>query len=132
MATLGRLRVTRAGILFIVGVLILGILVTGAIFLVKNRGEAVRRDQAIQIAEQNLKDQSAATSAADTDDEGADVPPSDSTDTATDTTTVATTTPAETELPQTGPESAGNIAIVAILALSIAFYVASRRATHQG
>ena len=56
MTLFGGWRITRAGILFIVGVLVLGAIVTGGIFLVKNHGEAVRRDEAIKIAEQTLKD----------------------------------------------------------------------------
>jgi len=138
MATLGRLRITRAGILFIVGVLVLGGLVTGAIFLVKNHGEAVRRDQAVQIAEQNLKNESEAASDPSTPAEGTDgaeevIPGGPEEETgATDTTTIAATGNTAEALPQTGPGDASSIAIVAILALSVAFYVASRRAAHQG
>jgi len=136
MATLGRLRITRAGILFIVGVLVLGGIATGAILLVKNHGEAVRRDQAIQIAEQNLKTASEAESDPSTPAEGADgaeevIPGGPAKASTTDTTTVASTGGAAEALPQTGPDSAGSIAIVAILALSVAFYVASRRAARQ-
>jgi hypothetical protein len=58
MAVFGRRRLTRTGLLFVIGIIVLGGLVTGGIFLVKNHGEAVRRDQAVKIAEANLKDQS--------------------------------------------------------------------------
>lgn len=58
MAVFGGRRLTRTGLLFVIGIIVLGGLVTGGIFLVKNHGEAVRRDQAVKIAEANLKDQS--------------------------------------------------------------------------
>lgn len=138
MAVLGGYRLTRAGILFIIGILVLGGLVTGGVFLVKNHGEAVRRDQAVKIAEQNLKDQSKT--------EAQPVKTSDSSNTnktnatnatntaGTDTTTAAATASNTANLPVTGIDDLqvlGNSAILAILALSVAYYVASRRAARD-
>jgi len=125
MAVFGGWRLTRTGILFVIGILVLGGLVTGGIFLVKNHGEAVRRDEAVKVAEQNLKNQSEVESkpiATETTDE--------STATSTDNGESAVVTPPNTsELPQTGPaDGIINVLVVAMLALSVAFYVSSLRA----
>jgi lysozyme family protein len=136
MAVFGGWRITRAGVLFIVGILVLGGLVTGGIFLVKNHGEAVRHDQAVKIAEQNLKDQSQTSTQPVTTDTSSN---SDQTNTATtdsnsttntDTSTATTGTDATT-LPETGVDGLqvlGQTVIIAIVALSVAYYVSSRRA----
>ena len=148
MAAFRGWRLTRTGILFVVGILVLGGLVTGGIFLVKNHGEAVRRDQAVKIAEQNLKTQSN-NSAQPTN--GSNAGDSNSTDASKNTTgtpgaagtagtpgadanngaapTTATTN--SSELPVTGINDLQLIeqaAIMAVVALSVAYYVASRRA----
>ena len=148
MAAFRGWRLTRTGILFVVGILVLGGLVTGGIFLVKNHGEAVRRDQAVKIAEQNLKTQSNKPSQPTNASNGGD---SNSTDKSKDTTgtpgtagtagtsgadanngaapTTATTN--SSELPVTGINDLQLIeqaAIMAVVALSVVYYVASRRA----
>ena len=148
MAAFRGWRLTRTGILFVVGILVLGGLVTGGIFLVKNHGEVVRRDQAVKIAEQNLKTQSNKPSQPTNASNGGD---SNSTDKSKDTTgtpgtagtagtsgadanngaapTTATTN--SSELPVTGINDLQLIeqaAIMAVVALSVAYYVASRRA----
>ncbi|MBC7565023.1 hypothetical protein H7100_02205 [Candidatus Saccharibacteria bacterium] len=127
MAVFGGWRITRAGIIFIVGILILGGLVTGGIFLVKNHGEAVRRDQAVKVAEQNLKDNSEIA-----------VQPVKSDDSKnTDTSNQPATPPANgstNELPVTGIDDlrfAGQAIILAILAFSTTAYIVSRRASNQ-
>jgi len=132
MAIFGGWRVTRVGVLFIVGIIVLAGLVTGGIFLVKNRGEAVRREEAVKVAEQNLEDQSKVAvqpvPAEESTAQGATDP-----DAAGETVTSTPTATAE-ELPQTGPaelQAIGNIVIVALLALSVSFYVTSRRATQD-
>jgi len=127
MALLGGYRITRTGILFVIGIIVLGGLVTGGIFLVENHGEAVRREEAVKLAEQNLREQSQ-TSTQPVNGEDTD-----------DTETVATNgtapVPAGTnasELPVTGIDDLrflGQAAILALLALSASYYIASRRAT---
>ena len=143
MVILGGWRLTRAGILFIVGILVLGGLVTGGIFLVKNHGEAVRRDQAVKVAEQNLKDQSRvatqpvnANSTSSNADSDAAKTNSTTTDTgtssATNTAVVAGSTAAA--LPETGIDDVktlGSTFIVAIFTFSVASYIASRRAARN-
>jgi cytoskeletal protein RodZ len=144
MAVLGGYRLTRTGVLFIIGILVLGGLVTGGIFLVKNHGEAVRHDQAVKIAEQNLKDQSqtATQTTNSTDNSGETGASTDTssttstgsaTNTNTDTTTVATTTSTD-QLPVTGIDGLQVVetsAILAVLAFSVTSFIASRRAADR-
>jgi len=131
MALFGGRRITRAGILFIVGVLVLGALVTGGIFMVKSQGEAVRRDEAIKIAEQTLKDQSkVATQPVNTPEYTESETQSTGTDSGD---AVVTANEKAEELPATGPEelrALGQLLIVALLAFSASAYISSRRA-HQ-
>ena len=126
MAVFGGWRLTRTGAVFVIGILVLGGLVTGGIFYVKNHGEQVRREEAVKIAEENLKNQSEVkTQPVDTTD-SSDKTQTTSPDDATKT-VVAQTQPEA--LPETGPESISSVLIIAILALSVSFYVASRRTT---
>lgn len=143
MAVFGGWRLTRAGIFFVIGILVLGGLVTGGIFLVKNHGEAVRRDQATKIAEQNLKDQSqtaahpatatGSNNAGGTDKTGTNTSTTNTstTDTSANGTSSTTATNNASQLPVTGINDLqfiGQAAILALLALSAAYYVSSRRA----
>lgn len=138
MAAFGRWRITRTGIVFVVGILVLGGLVTGGIFLVKNHGEAVRRDQAVKIAEQNLKDNSkvAVQPTNSSDSTNTDTSNGGVTHTNTDTTPADTTTGGAnaSQLPVTGINDLqiiGQAAVLAVLAFSAVSYVASRRAADQ-
>jgi len=135
MAAFGGYRITRTGILFIAGILVLGGLVTGGIFLVKHHGEVVRHDQAVKIAEQNLTDQSkVATTATDSSDSSDSDTDTDSTSTDTTATTSTTASTNTSELPVTGIDEMqviGRAAILAVLALTGAYYVASRRAASR-
>ena len=138
MAMLSGWRITRVGILFVIGVIVLGGLTYGGITLVKQRGEQVRRDQAIAIAEKNLTSQSATTPSTTA------TPPTESSESspaanhvgtaATDATTsgnAASTDTTTAQLPQTGFDGAGRLVVVTVLSLSVAFYVASRRAVRE-
>lgn len=137
MAVFGGWRLTRAGILFVVGILVLGGLVTGGIFLVKNHGEAVRHDQAVKVAEQNLKDNSKvatqptpSTDANNTSNNGV---------THSDTNAAPATTPnpegaSASQLPVTGIDDLqviGRAAILAVVAFVAVSYVSSRRAAEH-
>lgn len=140
MVVFGGRRLTRTGLLFVIGIIVLGGLVTGGIFLVKNRGEAVRRDQAVKIAEANLKDQSKTPTATQPVNGG--TAEKDQTNTAGTGTSATTSTDTGTSdktgvgsdasaLPVTGPDDVlmfGRSMIVAILVFSVVSYVASRRA----
>lgn len=143
MAAFGGRRLTRTGILFVIGILVLGGLVTGGVFLVKNRGEAVRRDQAVKIAEQNLKDQSNTDASGNKDEDGNNAPAAENgaqgqsgtataaPDSAPNNGAVAANNPSPSQLPETGFSNLaglGNILAITILALSAAFYASSRTA----
>ncbi len=97
-------RVTRAGVGLVVGIIILAALVFAGLWFVRERGEQTRRDEAINIAEQQLQDMADDEVAIDVDESESttetETAPSDS------ETRGATTdnAPAATELPQTGPE----------------------------
>ena len=127
MAMFGGWRLTRAGVLFFVGVIVLAGLVTGGIFLVKNHSEAVRREEAIKIAEKNLEEQSKPdTIAVDTEA----IAPADD----VETVTAATTATAAEALPATGIDDLagiGRILIVAVIAFAATSYISSRRAVQR-
>jgi uncharacterized protein HemX len=127
MAFLSGLRVTRTGIVFIVGVMVLIAVVIGAIFIVRDRGEQVRRQEEVRVAQQNLEDQSktipeetkpAATSSPRSSSEGEENPPVQN-DTASSASSDA--------LPETGADL-GTLLVVTLLALSASYYVVSRQA----
>jgi cytoskeletal protein RodZ len=131
MAIFGGWRLTRFGVLFFVGIILLASLVTGGVLLVKNRGEAARREEAVQIAEQELKEQSeVATQPVNAPDKTEEATPT--TPTATESEPVVAV---ETEaLPETGPQeiaAIGRILAVTMLALAVSLYVASRRAVRH-
>jgi hypothetical protein len=146
MAAFGGWRLTRSGVVFIVGILVLGGLVTGGVFLVKNHGEAVRHDQAVKIAEQNLKDQSKTgtqpTDTASSDGSNgsnttnnADKTSTAGTNTATTTTTASNANGSNaSQLPVTGIDDfqvLGTSTVLALLAFSVVSYLLSRRATSE-
>lgn len=128
MAIFGGWRLTKAGILFVIGIVVLAGLVTGGVFLAKNRGEAARREEAVKIAEQNLEDESKVAVETTPVAEATDEAEETATEAAEETVVAAA---APEVLPQTGPaelQAIGNILIVTLLALSTSFYIASRRA----
>jgi len=125
-------QVTRAGVGLVVGIIILGVLVLGGMWLVRERGEQARREEAINIADQQLQAQS---------NEDIAIKPNDSnnapvkqdepaktgqTDPSANSPVTATPPAAATELPQTGP---GAISIVGIglLSFAVASFVHSRK-----
>ena len=126
-------QVTRAGVGLVVGIIILGLLVLGGMWLVRERGEQARREEAINIADQQLQAQSDEDIAIKPDDTSSDAPakpePSATTgQTETQNNSPVTSNPpaAATELPQTGP---GAISIVGIglLSFAVASFVHSRK-----
>lgn len=114
-------RITRAGVVFVIGILVLAGLVFGGIMLVQQRGEQARRDEAVKIAEQQLKEQSEVAKETNTE-------PVKTDEAQTNGTTVPATT--TTTLPETGPELMQILAVTA-LALSAAYYATSLRAARQ-
>jgi len=121
-------RLTRTGILFVIGIVVLTGLVFAGIMFVRERGEQARRQEAVKIAEQNLESQSdPATNPVAVEGEAS--APGQVTETDEATTMVASTQTTE-QLPQTGPELY-SIVIVTLLAMTGAFYATSRRAVRE-
>jgi hypothetical protein len=132
-------RITRAGVWLTVGIIGLGLLVLGGLYIAGQRGEQARRDEAIAIAENNLNEQSknetpvlgggddtASEEATSGQTGGAtmtekETSTTDSGSTSSSNATTSTNT-AVTELPQTGPSS--DIAVIAIIA-TVTYFVAS-------
>ena len=143
MARFSGWHLTRTGILFVIGIIVLGGLVTGGVFLIKNHGEMVRRDQAAKVAEQNLKNESKTTTTTTVaTDSGTKTTTSTNSASTTNTntnggsgTTTATSNTATSQLPVTGIDPISTIetaGILAILAFSVTSFVASRRAAARG
>lgn len=123
MAIFSGWRITRAGIVFVLGILVLAGLVFGGIWVVRERAEQARRDEAIQIASENLQEDSEEVVAPA--DEEAPVPDEE------DEGASPSETPAPTEeLPATGGELSGLLAVT-VLSLAGALYVTSRRAVRE-
>jgi FtsZ-interacting cell division protein ZipA len=126
MAILNGWRITRTGVVFVIGVMVLVALVLGGIWLVRDRGEQTRRQEAAKIAEQNLQAQSEAPADVVQSTNNGTVAPTESTE--TDSPLVATTTgAAQSTLPETGID-VSRVAIISVLVLAIAYYATSRRA----
>lgn len=122
-------RITRTGIVFIIGVVVLAALAFGAVWYVQQRGEQARRAEAVKIAEQNLTEQSkTATNSPTKVDDGSSEPTS-SNGTHTDTQPTSSTT-STVELPATGTD-ASSIVVVTILSLATSLYIASRRMVRE-
>lgn len=129
MAIFNRWQITRTGVVFVIGTIVLIGLVLGGLWLVQERGEQARRQEAAKIAEQNLESQSesgAQTPATTGDDtnSGTVATPSD-TESETQTSTVAVTHSGD--LPQTGADIS-QVLILALITLATAYYLTSRRA----
>ena len=139
-------RITRAGVGLTIGIIILGLAVLGGLYLVKQRGEEARRDQAIQIAQQNLESQSNNGTAPTSDgsnsssstNNGSNSSNNSSNNGSQNTSNLSnsngstssnTATPnTSTELPQTGPtEQWGSALALALLTFSIAAYMVSKQ-----
>lgn len=127
-------QVTRAGVGLAVGIIILAALVFGGLWLVRERGEQARREEAISIADQQLQEESNEGVALN---EGQDQPASsESGDAAqpapTETSPAPATTPdtpapaAAEELPQTGPEF-GSVVGIGLLGFVIVSFIRSRK-----
>ena len=131
-------NVTRAGVGLVVGIIILGLLVLGGLWLVRERGETARREEAITIAEQQLQQDSnedAALNGNESSNEATDEATTDDTPAVADEPAGATendrpATAAEPEatttLPQTGPEAA-SIAVLGVLSFAVVSFIRSRK-----
>lgn len=116
MAAFTGWRITRAGMIFIIGVVLLAALAFVSVYIVVQRGEQARREEAIAVAEKQLE---AETEVIAQETPASEAPVTDTTDEAAP--------PATEALPETGATPAVIIAVAAIT-MAGAYYVQSRRA----
>lgn len=128
MAIFNGWQITRAGVVFVVGIIILIGLVFGGVWMVRERGEQARRQEAAKIAQQNLEEQSETDPSTQTGTNTGAVAVSEPTDPDTQTTT--STPPASNVLPETGAD-VSQIVSVTLVTLAVAYYVTSRRAARE-
>jgi predicted lipid-binding transport protein (Tim44 family) len=133
MAASSRLNLTRTGIALLIGIIILAVLVIGGLVFLRDRGEQTRREQAISVADQQLKEDSDRDIAIDSGNGNsqAKTEAAPSGEPAPSTAPAAadpapSSTPEASTLPETGPELAPIIA-VALLSFAAASYLQSRR-----
>ena len=124
-------QVTRAGVGLVVGIIILAALVFGGLWLVRERGEQARREEAIAIADQQLKDESNQETAINTDEASTESSTESQTETSGAQSSAnqagnAASGAAVTELPQTGPQETA-IVVFGIVAFAVASFVRSRK-----
>jgi predicted lipid-binding transport protein (Tim44 family) len=133
MATASRLNLTRTGIALLIGIIILAVLVIGGLLFLRDRGEQARREQAIEVADQQLKQDSDRDIAIDSGNGNnqaeAEASPSSEPAPSTapaDTNPAPSSTPEASALPETGPELTPLVAI-ALLSFAAVSYQQSRR-----
>jgi len=127
-------RITRAGVGLTVGIIILALVVLGGLYLVRERGEQARRDDAVEIAQENAESEAGETgtltpTVIDGNEEaGEEASPAESTanNTKSDTSEESTATPGE--LPATGPSDIAGLLILGLLSFMAVSYMSSRRA----
>ncbi|MFZ1302050.1 MAG: LPXTG cell wall anchor domain-containing protein [Candidatus Microsaccharimonas sp.] len=131
-------NVTRAGVGLVIGIVILALIVLASIWFVRERGEQARREEAIAIADQQLKAESDQEVAIDTDDASKDeseaatngngsTESSIGGSTAPSTSGSGSSASTATELPQTGPADALWVVGVGLVVFAGASYYQSRR-----
>lgn len=120
-------HVTRAGVVLTVGIIVLTGLIVGGLFWAKHSGEGARRNEAIALAEQNLKEDSrkevvlndGATQKND-NQQGTERP--SSAQSSENDSTVG-------ELPQTGlADGFGTVIAIGVITFTSVSYLRSRRA----
>lgn len=125
MASLSGMRITRAGIIFIIVAVALAALVFGGLYVAQQRGEQVRRDEAAEIARQNLENDSNKPVVIG-EDQGVSNGVVD--DGRNDSQTDTGSTPEQ--LPETGGELSSLIAVFGIT-FAVSAYIVSRRAAQH-
>lgn len=119
MSAIGRLRITRQGVVIFVGIILLGVAVTYGAGFLQERGEQVRREEAVRQAEEALAKQTeeAVEVSANTDEQSGpeEVPVTGNSD----------------ALPHTGAGDIYPIIVVIALTVAASYYVSSRRAVKK-
>ncbi len=124
--------VTRAGVGLVVGIIVLGLIVFGILWLVRDRGEQARHQEAINIANQQLKSQSDQGVALNKgDNSSSNSQNSNSTNQSGSTSTQSNGSTSgsasnSSELPKTGPEATPIIA-VGLLTFAVVSFMRSRK-----
>jgi len=129
--------VTRAGVGLVVGIIILGLLVLGGLYLVRERGEQARRAEAINVADQQLQAESDKDIAISTDgdddktpvkeEEPATTGQNDTSDDSPVSPASPSTSPAAAaELPQTGPDAFSFVGL-GLLSFAVVSFIHSRK-----
>ena len=120
MATMSGWRITRAGIVFILVALLLVGAVIGASYLLRERGEQVRQQEAAEIARENLENESNDPVVIARDEP-------ETVDTNGET-GEGSGAPVPEELPETGPTEFGALIASVLVAASVAAFLQSRQA----
>ncbi len=131
MARFTAWRPTRSAVALTVGIIVLAALVLGGLHLAKERGEQVRREEAIKVAEAQLETNADEDIALNSGDEETQNEEQNSGSTAPGETSGESSQPNPSALPETGPSEAFSAVIVALVAFSAASYVTSRKALRQ-
>lgn len=147
MAKITQWRPTRTGIILTVAIIIVAALVGGGLYLLKQQGQQARREDAVKVAEQKLKDESNQGVALNQGESGTNKDQSQSgtsgqsstgqsqgaqnqqganEGTATSGATQAAGGSAS-QLPQTGPADISAVFAIAALTFTVAAYIQSRR-----
>ncbi len=123
------IRITRAGVALTVGIILVTGLIIGGLFLVKNQGEQARRDDAINIAEQNLEEQSDEGVALNEGEGNTETSQNEETESQQSAgSSEATEQVAASELPATGPaDTAAALFVVGLLTFASVSYYQSRK-----
>jgi LPXTG-motif cell wall-anchored protein len=119
-------RITRSGVWLTVGIIILGLLVLGGLYIVKQRGEQARREDAIEVARENLESetQDGALTPSQSESENGESPQREQ---SSANESAPSSNPAPTELPATGPTEVFSLLAVGMLAFATTSYFRSRQ-----
>ncbi|MFZ1250798.1 MAG: LPXTG cell wall anchor domain-containing protein [Candidatus Microsaccharimonas sp.] len=129
-------RITRAGVALTVGIILAAVLVIAGLLWVKNAGEQARREEAVKIAEQNLRDQANTETALNDESTNeqenssqnqSEATPNDTTENSGSVATNPQSADSTAELPQTGPSGIAAIFGTGLLTFFGVAYYRSRR-----
>jgi hypothetical protein len=127
--------VTRAGVGLVIGIIVLGLIVFGILYFVRERGDQARQQEAINIANEQLKSQSDQGVALNQDNNSSSnsssqnsnsTNQSGSSSSQSNSATMPQTSTAPGELPKTGPEATPIVA-VGLLTFAVASFMRSRK-----
>lgn len=134
-------RITRAGVGLTAGIILLALVVLGGLYFAKERGEQARREEAIQIAQENLEQESeqggAIVPSVDGEAENENENENENQGTGSSNGGTSNNSGDEelpeggqppSELPATGPAETFSMVGLGLLVFAVVSYLASRRA----